>query len=278
MTGSPRQIVDGLLSVAWAPACAVCDTLLNEPTRGIVCGPCWHRVRLITSPVCPWCSDPLPPRISRCPHCREPHADGVAVTRLRAAGWYEGALRSIIHVFKYQGRRSLAKPLAALMRDAGRNLLACSDLIVPVPLHRRRQRERGFNQVAELAAYLGPPVAGALRRVRATPPQTTLVAARRRLNIQGAFQVAEGCWMLRTVPSLRGKTVVLADDVTTTGATLDACARVLRDAGAHEVHALTIAKVSPRPPRRLLLRPRPSDARRRSAATRAAGPDEDSCP
>ena len=94
----------------------------------------------------------------------------------------------------------------------------------------------------------------------------------------GGRQVAEGCRMLRTVPSLRGKTVVLADDVTTTGATLDACARVLRDAGAHEVHALTIAKVSPRPPRRLLLRPRPSDARRRSAATRAAGPDEDSCP
>ena len=124
----------------------------------------------------------------------------------------------------------------------------------------------------------GPPVADALRRVRATPPQATLVAAHRRLNIQGAFEVAGECRMLWTVPSLRGKTVVLADDVTTTGATLDACARVLRDAGAHQVHALTTAKVSPRPPRRLLPRPRPSDARRRSAANRAAGPDEDSCP
>ena len=235
-------------------------------------------MRLITSPVCPWCSDPLPPRVIRCPHCREQHVDGRAVARLRAAGWYEGTFRSIIHVFKYQGRRSLAKPLAALMREAGRPLLECSDLIVPVPLHRRRRRERGFNQVAELAAHLGPPVASALRRVRATPPKVTLVAAHRRLNVQGTFEVAGGCRILRTAPSLRGKTVVLADDVTTTGATLDACARVLRDAGTREVHALTIAKVSPRPLRRSSLRPRSSDARRRYKANRAAGPDEDSCP
>ena len=272
-------MIDGLLSVAWAPYCAACGIPLDEPTRGIICEPCWCQVRLITPPVCR-CGNPLPwsARDSRCPLCGRGEMDGGGVAQLRAVGWYEGTLRSIIHVFKYQGRRSLATPLAALMREASRPLLAHTDLIVPVPLHRRRHRQRGFNQAADLAAHLGRPVTHALRRVRATHPQATLVAPRRRLNIKGAFEAVVPCSILRAVPSLRGKTVALADDVTTTGATLDACARVLRAAGACEVYAFTIAKVSPRPPRRPPPRHRPSDARHRSATSRAAGPAEDNCP
>jgi len=159
------------------------------------------------------------------------------VDRGRAIGSYEGALRAIVHALKYEGRRSLARPLAALMRERGAEVLAGSDCLVPVPLHPTRRRARGFNQALDLARHLGRPIRKALRRVRATPTQTGLPAAQRHRNVRDAFAMAP-----RT-PLLSGATVVLVDDVSTTGATLEACARVLKAAGAREVRALLAARV-----------------------------------
>ncbi|MCA1558776.1 MAG: hypothetical protein LC753_16435 [Acidobacteria bacterium] len=133
----------------------------------------------------------------------------------------------------------MARPLSAMLRRHGSDLLQGEMIIVPVPLHRSRRRARGFNQAAELARHLGCPVYHALRRVRATPSQTDLPAGRRHANVRGAFALAR-----RT--SVRGKCVVLVDDVSTTGATLEACARVLREAGARDVRALTAARVATR--------------------------------
>jgi ComF family protein len=107
---------------------------------------------------------------------------------------------------------------------------------VPVPLHRARKRARGFNQAAEIARHLPLAVSHALTRVRATPSQTDLPAAKRHANVRNAFAVRRGV-------DLRGLVVVLVDDVSTTGATLDACARVLVQSGAREVRALTVARV-----------------------------------
>ncbi len=152
----------------------------------------------------------------------------------------KASLRAIVHALKYGGRRRVAGPLAERLAAAGAGILDGADVVVPVPLHRARQRARGFNQAAELAQRLGVPVAHLLRRVRATPSQTDLPAARRHANVRGAFALARGA-------SPRGATVVLVDDVETTGATLEACARVLRDAGAKEVRALTAARVVSRP-------------------------------
>jgi ComF family protein len=106
-----------------------------------------------------------------------------------------------------------------------------------VPLHRSRRRERGFNQAADLAGHLGLPVRHALRRTRATAPQTGLPSAQRHRNVRRAFRVT------RDGRAVAGSTVVLVDDVSTTGATLEACARVLKEAGAREVRALTAARV-----------------------------------
>jgi predicted amidophosphoribosyltransferase len=106
-----------------------------------------------------------------------------------------------------------------------------------VPLHRARRRERGFNQAHDLACQLGLPVVHALRRVRPTAPQVSLAAARRHQNVRGAFQPR------RDVKGLAGLIVVLVDDVSTTGATLEACARALDEAGVGEVRALTAARV-----------------------------------
>ena len=168
--------------------------------------------------------------------------------RGRAIGSYEGALRAIVHALKYEGRRSLARPLADLMRERGAEVLAGSDCLVPVPLHPTRRRARGFNQALDLARHLGRPVRKALRRVRATPTQTGLPAAQRHRNVRDAFAMAP-----RT-PSLSGATVVLVDDVSTTGATLEACARVLKAAGAREVRALVAARVVVNSPVQLSVR------------------------
>lgn len=120
------------------------------------------------------------------------------------------------------------------MRIAGRDVLDGADLVVPVPLHRSRERSRGFNQARELARGLGCPMLDALVRTRRTASQADLTAAKRQSNVRGAFE-----WRGR---ALTGLTVVLVDDVSTTGATLNACAAVLLDAGATDVRALTAAK------------------------------------
>jgi ComF family protein len=178
--------------------------------------------------------------LGRCPRCRRGDRQ---VDRARAIGAYDGALRAIIHALKYEGRRSLAQPLAALMRMRGADMVTGATWAVPVPLHPSRRRERGFNQAADLARYVGVPIYSALRRCRATRTQTELPAARRHGNVRGAFALARGLDGQERRECLEGSVVVLIDDVSTTGATLDSCARVLKEAGVREVRALTAARV-----------------------------------
>jgi len=151
-----------------------------------------------------------------------------------SAGRYEGALRDVIHAFKYEGRRSLAVPLAALMRDAGQPALHGCDCVVPVPLHPWRRLRRGFNQARDLAQCLERPVADGLWRIRATSSQMALPADARRTNLRGAFMISPRV-------TIDDRIVTLVDDVRTTGATLDECAKVLLRGGAREVRALTMA-------------------------------------
>ena len=241
---------DALVAALLAPPCAVCGRVLDRPTQGCVCTNCWNSVLPITPPVCDRCADPLARQTqtlvnpeamtnarSVCTVCRASYS---AVSRARAIGEYDGALRDIIHALKYAGRLSLAKPLAALMRLHGSEVLADVGCLVPVPLHWRRERQRGFNQAREIARHLGPPVVDALQRCRATRAQVELAADRRRANVAGAFRRRNG-WFRN--PAIRGKNVLLVDDVSTTGATLEACALVLKESEAAAVFALTAARV-----------------------------------
>lgn len=244
-----RSAVNALLTVLLAPACAACRAPLAAPLDGPVCEACWGAIVPITPPVCDGCGDPLPSwrivscETARCPRCRRAPR---AVDRGRAIGAYDGALREIVHALKYDGRRSVAPRLARLMRERAGDLLVGIDCVVPVPLHRRRQRARGFNQAAELAAAIGPPVRTLLRRVRHTAAQVDLPAARRHANVRDAFGLAATHGRpTRADASLAEEppeVVLLVDDVCTTGATLEACARVLKEAGVREVRALTVAR------------------------------------
>lgn len=232
-----REWLDALVAVLLAPLCAACGQPLLHPTRGCICPVCWTSIVRLASPLCERCGDSLLPDtpLRVCPHClRAP----TAVARARAVGAYAGSLRDVVHALKYDGRRSVAAPLAALMREAAPEIIGTCKIAVPVPLHAARRRERGFNQAADLAGHLGLPVVHALRRTRHTTTQTALPAPERHANVAGAFTVTRrGC-------RLRGCAVLLVDDVRTTGATLDACAEALLNAGVREVCAVTAARVA----------------------------------
>ena len=220
------SIADALIATVFAPVCLSCAQVLDQPTRSPVCDTCWARIGRFATPGCDL--RPLSTTLS--------HA--------RSVGPFAGVLRDVIHGLKFQGRRTLAARLGPLLREAAGDLLDEADAVVPVPLHPWRQWRRTYNQADLLAVTLGRPVWHALRRRRATPPQTALDRHARCANVRHAF--ALGGWMpgaeARARRLVAGRTLVLVDDVLTTCATLDACARVLVDAGAREVRAVTVAR------------------------------------
>ena len=221
LTGLFHAAADAVLSVCLAPLCASCGTVLDQPTSGAICGACWARVG---------------PAVALWAHA------GAHLTAVGAAGLYDGVLRDAVHALKYDARRSLAAPLASLMTTRCVEVLSGVDGVVPVPLHPWRRAARGFNQAHDLARRLGLPVHLGLRRSRWTTTQTDLSADARHANVRGAFEATD------RAGALRGRVVALVDDVCTTGATLEACARALVEAGAGEVRAVTAARV-PGPPR-----------------------------
>ena len=229
---------DALVAVVIAPCCACCGGALETPHTGPVCARCWNGIQASTGPLCRTCGDVLSTwrEGQICARCqRTPRA----ITMGRAIGSYEGTLREVLHALKYEKRRSVAPVLAERMASAGADVLRGADLVVPVPLHYVRRYVRGFNQAAELARHLGPPCTHALKRRRATITQTDLPESERFRNVHDAFALRRGA-------TVAGRIIVVVDDVSTTGATLDACARVLLAAGAREVRGLTAARAASR--------------------------------
>lgn len=270
------RALDAILAVAWAPRCAACGEPLERPTEGIVCRSCWRRVRSFDAPLCELCGAGIPAAASSvCGDCR---GTGGPRTARRAAGVHAGTLREIVHAFKYDGRRSLARPLARLVRGAADDWLRAADVAVPVPLHPLRRWRRGFNQAHDLASHLGLPVAPVLRRRRHTGRQVALSRRGRLGALENAFALARSRGR-PAADAVRRRSVVIVDDVITTGATVEACAAVLRQAGARNVRAVSAALAvaarspPPSPPPR-----RPAAARRRCAPSPAAAPGADSSP
>jgi ComF family protein len=180
-----------------------------------------------------WTSLCLAPRLSERYPSDHPIGWACAVDR------YEGRMKEIVHALKYEHRRTIALRLGALMRERCAELLQDADVVVPVPLHPRRQYERGFNQADDLAQQLGAPVAHLLKRIVFTQSQIELPKHQRQENVKNAFALNPIPGPRLPVPGV----VVLVDDVATTGATLEACAIVLKRTGVKEVRALTAARV-----------------------------------
>lgn len=239
--GSVRAFGAALLDLALPPTCIACGTITGA--AGGLCGPCWGGLSFITRPFCertgaPFVHDPGGPLISP-----EALSDPPAFDRARAAVTFTDVARDLVHNLKYADRLDLAVPLGRLMVQAGTDVLAQADIIVPVPLHPLRLWRRRFNQAALLGRHVArmsgvPQRTDLLKRRRGTASQTSLGKLERRTNVAGAFAL---CGSAASV--LAGRRVLIVDDVYTTGATLDACARVLRRADVTGVDVLTFARV-----------------------------------
>ncbi len=229
------------LDLALPPLCPTC----REPVEGrALCPACWSKLSFITRPYCerlgiPFVYDPGPGILSM-----EAIADPPAYQRARAAVRFDEISRALVHALKYGDRLDLAPMMGRWVSHAGRELLAEADALVPVPLHWRRLWARRFNQSAMLAAAISaesgvPIAAGILKRVKPTAQQVGLSRSERAANVQGAFRVppeAKG--------AVAGRRLVLVDDVLTSGATVDGCARALLRAGAANVDMLIFARVA----------------------------------
>jgi ComF family protein len=241
----PGTWLDAALDLLFPAVCPVCESALGAGRRDPLCGECWQTMPRLTPPWCARCGLAFP-TFGPLAHttggdCHACTVDQPAFAWARAAVDYDGPAREALQAFKFGGRRLLARPLAQLIVDTPEAERAVrADALVPVPLAPARERERGFNQAEALAERLAPrfgvPVrAGWLARTRLTAPQTELSAAERRSNVRGAFGAAR---------AVHGRSVVLIDDVFTTGATVSECARALAGAGAREIGVLTVARVA----------------------------------
>jgi ComF family protein len=229
-----------VLDIALPTLCVAC----REPVAGVgVCAGCWAKLSFIAQPYCPrlgipFVYDPGPGLLSM-----EAIADPPAYQRARAAVRYDDVARTLVHALKYHDRTDLAPAMGRWMARAGEELLDEADVLVPVPLHWRRGWSRRYNQSGALACVIekqsGVPVArDVLRRIRPTQQQVGLSRSQRTSNVQGAFKVSP-----EKAHEIQGRRVVLVDDVLTSGATTDACARALLRARAVQVDVLVFARV-----------------------------------
>ncbi len=224
------------------PVCVACRSSLS--VHHALCAICWRDVAFIGEPLCDRLGIPLPfdtggPSISAAALADPPDYD-----RARAAAHFTGTTRRLIHGFKYSDRQEVRVLLGNWLLTAGHDLLGDAHLIVPVPMSRRRLFWRTFNQAALLAHVIGqrsglPVSVSALRRRRATRPQVGLTRTQRRDNMEGAFAVSKSKRDL-----IEGHNILLIDDVITTGATVNACARALKRAGAARVDVLAVGLVA----------------------------------
>jgi ComF family protein len=239
--GSLRRVLRHALDAVLPPLCPACRVPLGDGVG--LCAACWSKLSFIEPPYCarlgiPFTYDPGPGLLSM-----EAIANPPAYDRARAAVRYDDIARALVLGFKYGDRLDLAAMMGRWMARAGHELTRDADALLPVPLHWRRLWARRFNQSAALAAAISgtcgvPVLHDALKRVRATPQQVGLSKSERADNVQGAFRVTA-----HQKVSVAGRRVVLIDDVLTSGATVDACARALMRAGAAHVDVLVFARV-----------------------------------
>jgi ComF family protein len=237
LRGATRTAIDLVLP----PTCLACRKPVSA--AGGLCPACWGGVGFIERPFCERLGTPFASDMGEGMLSPSAIADPPAYDRARAAARYSDVVRDLVHLLKYGDRLDVAPAAGRWMARAAAELLSNADGLVPVPLHWSRLWQRRFNQSAALARAVSaehpvPVLDHILARTRATPPQVGLARSERAKNVQGAFEVAKAARI-----DAKGKKLVIVDDVLTSGATVDACARALRRAGVARVDVLVLARV-----------------------------------
>lgn len=228
-------------AILFPDACLACGR--HVARHGTLCARCWPDIAFIEQPLCDVSGVPFAHDFGRRMVSADVLANPPLYDRARAACIHAGAARQLVTRLKYGDRTDLAPWMARFMARAGAELIDEADVIIPVPLHRGRLWRRRFNQAAELARALAatsdlPMAAGALTRQRRTRPQVGLTANQRQVNVRGVFKVPANQEI-----AVAGRQVLLIDDVLTTGATVEAAAKALKNAGAVSVMVLTFSRV-----------------------------------
>lgn len=246
-TGNPvrrplRALARRVADLIVPPVCLACQSPLA--VHDALCAACWRRVSFIRHPLCDQLGIPLPYDTGGRILSGAAMANPPPWDRARAVASFDDVMRELVHKLKYADRHDARRLFGRWLAEAGRELLSDADLLIPVPLHRTRLWRRRFNQSALLCAELTrltgvPSDPFALVRIKATPSQIGLSETERRTNTAGAFAMAGGA-----AARVEDKRVVLVDDVVTTGATVAACTRVLRRAGAARIDVLSLALVT----------------------------------
>jgi len=244
---SLRELLNDVSDIIFPPQCLACAEIINLPKSQVFCAACQEKISFITGSICPICGIPFwesPAGSHICGNCL---TNKPCYTQARSVAGFETVTMDTIHKFKYGRRISLGNALGSFMADFSFPNFDFSEysLLVPVPLHIKRLRERGFNQSLLLAKEMGkkykiPVNFSLLKRCKFTLTQTGLNRAEREKNIKGAFAVADK-------KKVTDKNIILIDDVYTTGATINECAKVLLKAGAQKVAVLTLSRVIQKP-------------------------------
>ena len=244
-----KNLGRGLVSLLFPADCKICQHSLEPFNLTFICKDCWDKVEWVKAPYCFQCSKPLSlssafQNISLllCPECRR---NNTYFEKLFVPTLYEGVMKKAIHLLKYNKKRGILRSLEKIIKT----YFSCVDfsfhhldLVVPIPLHRKKLEERGFNQAELIARIITkyfqiPLIKNNLQRVKATVTQTTLSKKERERNIKGAFKV-------KNKDKFQAKNILLVDDVYTTGTTIKEAAKVLKKAKVKEIYVFTLARTS----------------------------------
>jgi competence protein ComFC len=239
------DLKDDLLDFVYPQHCAICKKYLRREEKDI-CEVCWNSLVVLTDPFCPYCKSFVEEEKTECSFCKfaGEFSEDHKISLVRSLGRFDDYYRELVHRFKYGKKIPLGKRLGQRLGETinDDSIFSKSDFLIPVPLHKSRYRERGFNQseiiAEEISKATGLPfLKDMLKRKKNTKDQTNLSPQQREENVRGAFVVTEP-------EMINGKKIILVDDVITTGATLSECARMLKQAGAEKILGMTIAVVT----------------------------------
>jgi len=240
-----NKFFNDLINFIFSANCRTCAEPFSSLKERYICQKCFSRIEFITPPYCDKCGKVLVESFSEIekPLCKECQTVKRYFYKARGVGVYEDILRESIHIFKFEKKKGIHKPLGELLvnylKEQHPDLISQIDYIIPVPLHRKRLKLRGFNQAQLLSIYISKyfnlPLNFDLKRIRYTIPQMSLSREERLENIKGAFEV-------KNYKAIVGKTLLLVDDIFTTGATVNECSQVLIKRGVKQVFVLTLAR------------------------------------